>query len=652
MSLRPGDRLEVDMDTAFDVEEAIGRGATADVYRVRARRSDDRYALKVLTDASPSLTRRLRQEFALQQGLIHPNIVRTLRLLDLPNGAPAILMELIEGPSLAELIHMRITSIELVDRLANQILAGAKAAHEAGLIHRDLKPGNILLSTSNGGYVAKLADFGLAKAMDPGDEVSSSRHSTRAGTPMGTPSYMAPEQIRNAKGVDERADVFAIGAVMYEMLCGEPPFDGDMLSVLANAEAGVYHRPGSRVPNLPPRMETAIAGALCPKLDERIPNVATLEALWKGLAPPRPYLLPPDALFGSVPDKRTPAPHGLTGPNGIEFVERMSAPPLRRTPSHRTSNPEPDAPSQSTPSSLRPVITLPERHSLRPVEQDLGERAPIGRVSIRPVEETYPPPAPAGVPFGLAIMGMLGALLIGAAIVAAVVLGLGGRNQVASTVQAASNVSLPSPVTTAEAAQTNPTASTPAPEAVVAVTPPSPSVAPAPPRVAPKPRNDAPDAATRPPPKDEVTSLPIVTTTPVTPPLPIVTTSPVNPVSTQTAPVAEVAKTVMLEDLDVAVRGDVVVITGTLSNGNVRPNAFDQQGADPVYPNQYVIQFKGGGSGLGTHKIPVGTALVTDVTISDTGGKLIITVNSRVVGHLPMTFQSSGNRFTLTVAKP
>ncbi|MBW2255595.1 MAG: protein kinase [Deltaproteobacteria bacterium] len=167
-----------------------------------------------------------------------------------------------------------------VDHLARGILEGAAAAHEHGLIHRDLKPANILLLVTPTALVPKIADFGLAKLVR---QPLGEGH-TRSGAAMGTPSYMAPEQIRDSKTVDQRADVFALGAILYELATSHRAFVGnDTMEVFDAVTSGRFAHPRQLTADLPERMERAILGALQVDPDARITSSAALYAIWTGV---------------------------------------------------------------------------------------------------------------------------------------------------------------------------------------------------------------------------------------------------------------------------------------------------------------------------------------------------------------------------------
>jgi Tol biopolymer transport system component len=161
-----------------------------------------------------------------------------------------------------------------VDALARGLLAGIAAAHAHGLVHRDLKPGNVLLDVVDGAVVPKIADFGLAKVVASAPDATA----TRSGMAMGTPPYMAPEQIRDASRTDARADVFSAGAILYELVAGRRAFDGaDTWEVFSAVQEGRY----APLPDgTPPAWIAAIAGALAVDRDARIPTAAALLAAW------------------------------------------------------------------------------------------------------------------------------------------------------------------------------------------------------------------------------------------------------------------------------------------------------------------------------------------------------------------------------------
>ena len=228
MSVSAGTRLG-----PYEVISSVGAGGMGEVYRARDTRLERHVAIKVLPEEfarDPDLLVRFEREAKLLASLNHPHIAQIYGLED--NGSTrALVMELIEGPTLADRIARGSVSPEEALAIARQIASALEAAHEQGIIHRDLKPANIKLRPDG---TVKVLDFGLAKLADasPGSSHASALTSpgmTRAGVVLGTPAYMSPEQARG-QAVDARADLGAFGCVYYEMLAGRRPFDGDTAS--------------------------------------------------------------------------------------------------------------------------------------------------------------------------------------------------------------------------------------------------------------------------------------------------------------------------------------------------------------------------------------------------------------------------------------
>ncbi len=271
--LEPG--REVDR---YQVQELLGEGGMAEVYLVRHRTLGSLHALKVLKFEMPGLTARLVQEGKVQASLRHPNVVAVTDVIEV-SGKPGLVMEYVSGPTLAQWLASTQPTLEEAEGIFLGILAGVAKAHRIGLVHRDLKPGNVLLEVTDEGLVPKVADFGLVKLLDE----QGGRTRTRSGLPMGTPAYMAPEQVRDAASVDQRADVFALGCILYELVVGLPPYDAaDALTIFAKLAKGEYSAAESLVPTLPERFRRAIRGALAHDRDDRIADCATLRALFKG----------------------------------------------------------------------------------------------------------------------------------------------------------------------------------------------------------------------------------------------------------------------------------------------------------------------------------------------------------------------------------
>ena len=232
MSLQPGTTLG-----PYSVAAKIGEGGMGEVYRARDTKLDRDVALKVLPQAftdDPDRLARFEREAKVLASLNHPNIGHIYGLEE-AEGQKALVLELVEGPTLADRIKQGPIPIDEALPIAKQIAEALEAAHEQGIIHRDLKPANIKVKDDG---TVKVLDFGLAKAFQPdASDVSASMSptisltaaATQMGTVIGTAAYMAPEQAKG-KVVDKRADVWAYGAVLYEMLTGRKAFPGEDVS--------------------------------------------------------------------------------------------------------------------------------------------------------------------------------------------------------------------------------------------------------------------------------------------------------------------------------------------------------------------------------------------------------------------------------------
>jgi serine/threonine-protein kinase len=263
--LRIGETLD-----RYVVEALLGQGGMAAVYRARHTGLDSLHAIKVLFITAPEVRQRLMAEGKVQANLRHPNIVAVTDILEV-QGAPALVMEFIDGPALDAWLDDNRPTLREALFIFRGVLRGVMAAHGRGVIHRDLKPANVLLAPTNEGVVPKVADFGLVKS------ISSSRGNTQTGLAMGTPEYMAPEQIRDASDVDQRADMFALGCILYELVTGERCFRGpDNVSVFNAIVAGKYTSTKEIAPELPRNVHTAIRWLLEINPEKRLANCAEL----------------------------------------------------------------------------------------------------------------------------------------------------------------------------------------------------------------------------------------------------------------------------------------------------------------------------------------------------------------------------------------
>ncbi len=235
MALSPGDRIG-----PYEIVGTIGAGGMGQVFRARDTRLNRDVAIKGLPAAlaaDPERLARFKREAQLLASLNHPNIAAIYGLEE-SGGAPYLVLELVEGHDLAERLGGGAIPVDEAIDIARQIATALEEAHENGIIHRDLKPANVKVTPAG---KVKVLDFGLAKASagtsdaaasaDSGDSPTMTNAATSAGMILGTAGYMSPEQARG-KPADRRADIWAFGAFLYEMLAGRRPFSGESVAEL------------------------------------------------------------------------------------------------------------------------------------------------------------------------------------------------------------------------------------------------------------------------------------------------------------------------------------------------------------------------------------------------------------------------------------
>ena len=261
----------------YTLQECVGRGGQAEVWRAHRGDSDEQIALKIVRSPHEVARQRLELEAEVQQRLQHPSIVQVHGLRHV-EGLAVIELEFVPGQTLLEWLTRRRPSQELCERWILQILDGLEIAHAHGVLHRDIKLSNILIDESDDPPRAKLADFGLARSLTSPD-----LEMTRAGLINGTPGYMAPEQIRGVRNLDQRVDLFALGSLAYRLLTGRSPFGGDSeYDVLARTCEGDFTPPGRLEPGLPPRIVQTIEAALSVRRNDRPADARMFRAMWLG----------------------------------------------------------------------------------------------------------------------------------------------------------------------------------------------------------------------------------------------------------------------------------------------------------------------------------------------------------------------------------
>ena len=249
----------------YEIQQRLGRGGMADVYLARDRLLERRVAVKVLFPefaTDPSFVARFRREAQAAANLTHPNIVAVYDWGQ-QGGTYFIVMEYVNGRTLAEVLRAdgKLAPVQAAT-LSSEVAAALGFAHRNGVVHRDVKPGNILVTSSGD---VKVADFGIARVANAGTDAGL----TQAGSVMGTAAYFSPEQAQGATP-DPRSDLYSLGIVMYEMVGGRPPFMGD--NPVSIAYKQVHEAPPrlrDLTPDVPVAYEAIVAKLLAKNPDAR-----------------------------------------------------------------------------------------------------------------------------------------------------------------------------------------------------------------------------------------------------------------------------------------------------------------------------------------------------------------------------------------------
>lgn len=269
----------------YEVVRMLGRGGMGAVWEAHhTRLPGKRVAIKVLHASvaeDPEALARFRREAEIACRLGHPNIVEVHDFNKLEDGSPYLILELLEGTSLDEHLKLGALGVEECEAYLRQIAAALQCAHAQGVIHRDLKPQNIFLVPSPSGVgpaIAKVLDFGISKIR------GSQTVKTQDSTLLGTPQYMAPEQaVGQHDSVDARTDIFALGAMVYELLSGKPAFGGQNIPEVVYKVVHVTEAPLMElVPSMPPDKAAAVHKALSKAQEDRFASVADMVFAFTG----------------------------------------------------------------------------------------------------------------------------------------------------------------------------------------------------------------------------------------------------------------------------------------------------------------------------------------------------------------------------------
>ncbi|WP_437836696.1 protein kinase domain-containing protein [Sorangium sp. So ce1153] len=272
----------------YRVDRVVGRGGMGMVVAASHLFLPQRVAIKLLlSDDSPALVQRFLREARAAARLKGEHVVRVLDVGELESGVPYIVMEFLEGEDLSDVVRARgqLDVAEAADYVLQACVAMAEA-HVAGIVHRDLKPANLFLTTAPGGAkLIKVLDFGISKEMPSGGE-GGGASLTQTREVLGSPIYMPPEQMRSSRSVDARSDIWALGAILYRVLVGRPPFEAPALAELVLQVASAEPVPPSALrSDLPLELEGVILHCLQKDPARRPQTVADLALALAPFAP-------------------------------------------------------------------------------------------------------------------------------------------------------------------------------------------------------------------------------------------------------------------------------------------------------------------------------------------------------------------------------
>lgn len=334
----------------YRLQGKIGRGGMGVVWRAEDTRLGRTVALKVLPAElarEPKSKARFLQEARATSALDHPNVCSIYEVGETADLQLYLVMPCYEGETLDDRLERGSMTVSEVLDIASQIARGLGKAHQKGIVHRDVKPSNLMVT---GDGILKILDFGVAKL------VSGTFHLTQSGSAVGTPSYMSPEQMQ-AKAVDQRTDLWSLGVVIYEMLAGRHPFPGENALAIREAILHAEPEPLRRLrPDVPAKLDRLVAALLQKDPAARMPSAESVETALRSMTGGTPWWRPAQLL------PRTPTARRLGSVLlllGLVATGIFSLPRLRRLvePGLRAST-APAAPSASAPSDRRRSVAV------------------------------------------------------------------------------------------------------------------------------------------------------------------------------------------------------------------------------------------------------------------------------------------------------
>jgi len=385
----------------YVITDKLGEGGMGKVYRARQARTGRDVALKIVRAnllSNPVVRRRYDREVRAATSLQHPNIVGVFDADEI-GGRVFLAMEFVDGIDLARLIReYGVLPVQEAAEYVRQAALGLHHAHEQGLVHRDIKPSNIIVSgerhipDASGPAFVKILDMGLVRAVGFEDQ-GGGMDLTRAGTVVGTPDYMAPEQAKDSRTVDRRADLYSLGCAFYFLLTGKPPFhDGSAIEKLLKHQVDPPPPLQAARPDVPGELAAVVARLMAKDPAHRFATAAELAAT---LAPLAVYS--PGAVVISTPPPRAsgeaaPAPPSTFPPSFYGPPSSMAGGSASRSGSTGRADPLPAATPVATASDKTPRPAFAAEPGPVPEAEAVGEPFDSSPVVARPIRRRRKPP--------------------------------------------------------------------------------------------------------------------------------------------------------------------------------------------------------------------------------------------------------------------